>query len=231
MRLIILLLALLSPGLAAADSDITLAECGAGGCRCALSGLKASDMAVLTENALPAGAEDYVVIYDQGRLYWSPLSLGEIDRLAGGDGQCDLEVFYVPAPDNGQWQGRVRAQNIKGCPAQVEALVPPIVAQMGYSGRVDWQGKFDPAKLIPAGTRQPVRWSQRRADLYKGSLMAPDGKGVLQVTGDLTSVQLGSDHISTTMQLRIGGANPALAALGMKDCRVTAVYDYRLSGR
>lgn len=231
MRLIILLLALLSPGLAAADSDITIAECSAGGCRCALTGLTASDMAVLTENALPEAGRDYVVIFDQGKLYWSPLSLGEIDRLAGGDGHCDLEVFYLPAPDNGHWQGSVRAQNIRGCPAQVEALVPPVVAQMAYSGQVDWQGSFDPAKLVAQGGTQPVHWSQRRSDLYKGRLIAPDGKGVLQVTGDLTSVQLGSDHISTTMQLRIAGNNPALAALGMKDCRVTAVYDYRLSGR
>jgi hypothetical protein len=44
-------------------------------------------------------------------------------------------------------------------------------------------------------------------------------------------VQMASDHISTTMQLRIAGKNPALAALGMKDCRVTAVYDYRLNGK
>jgi hypothetical protein len=231
MRLMIFLLSLLSPSLAAAGGKITLAECAAGGCRCALSGLDAQDMEALTDNAMPAAPEDYVVLYDQGKLYWSPLSLEELDRLAGGDGQCDLEVFYLPAPDNGQWQGKVRAQNIRGCPAQVEAMVPPLVAQMAYSGRVDWQGKFDPAKLVTAGAKQPVQWSERRPDLYKGSLIAPDGKGILQVSGDLTSVQMASDHISTTMQLRISGKNPALAALGMKDCRVTAVYDYRLNGK
>lgn len=231
MRLMIFLLALLSPGLAAADAKITLAECSAGGCRCALSGLTAEEMQVLTDNAMPKEAKDYVVLFDQGKLYWSPLSLEEIDRIAGGDGQCPLEVFYVPPPDNGAWQGKVRAQNIRGCPAEVEAMVPPLVAQMAYSGQVDWQGKFDPAKLVPAGVKQPVSWSERRPDLYKGSLIAPDGKGILQVSGDLTSVQMASDHISTTMQLRIAGKNPALAALGMKDCRVTAVYDYRLNGK
>ncbi len=226
---------LAQPAAAQSMQDVTTAVCTAGnGCRCALSGISASNMAwLLNEQDPPANADALILLTVDGVTRWSPLTPDQADAENGGDGSCEIEVFPPTVAEDGIWGGRVRTQDITGCAAQVAEMVPGMVAGMSFSRQIAWNGRFDPAQLNENPARQVVAWRELHPNLYAGQLNNPVENDVLKVTGVLSSRLIDPDTASATLRLRVGAAGrnaAALAALGMADCRVTAIYDFERVG-
>lgn len=220
------------PAQARSGAEVTFVSCKQGsGCRCALSGMDASLVASLLNNQdPPANADQLILLTDEAGTMWSALTPDGADAKYGGNGLCPIEVFSPVQPEDGTWVGSVRTRAVTGCPDQVTALVPGMVAEMVFSRRITWGGRFDPAMLSEAPDTGVVTWTELTPVLYRGRLNTPEDQSILEVNGDLTASLVAPDKATATLRLRIGasGANAAaLAALGMTDCRTTAVYDFR----
>lgn len=211
--------------------EVTTVKCAAGkGCRCALSGISAFNMAwLLNQQDPPANSDKLILLTADGVTRWSSMTPDQADADHGGDGTCEIEVFLPAIPTDGTWTGKVRAQNFTGCAPQVAEMVPGMVAGMTFSRQVIWNGRFDPALLSADPSSQIVSWRELHPALFAGQLNTPVKSDVLQVTGALSSRLLTPDTATATLRLRVGtNAKNAgvLAALGMADCRVTAIYDF-----
>lgn len=211
--------------------EVTTVKCAAGkGCRCALSGISAFNMAwLLNQQDPPANSDKLILLTADGVTRWSSMTPDQADADHGGDGTCEIEVFLPVIPTDGTWTGKVRAQNFTGCAPQVAEMVPGMVAGMTFSRQVIWNGRFDPALLSADPSSQIVSWRELHPALFAGQLNTPVKSDVLQVTGALSSRLLTPDTATATLRLRVGtNAKNAgvLAALGMADCRVTAIYDF-----
>lgn len=219
------------PSAAQSLQDVTTVTCKAGaGCRCALSGINAFDMAwLLNQQDPPTNADKLILLTVDGVTRWSPQTPDQADAHNGGDGICEIEVFPPVLPEDGNWSGKVRAQDFTGCAPQVAELVPGMVAGMTFSRKIAWNGRFDPAQLSADPSSKIVSWSERHPNLFAGQLNSPVKSEVLQVTGALSSRLIAPHKATTTLRLRVGASGKnaaALAALGMADCRVTAIYDF-----
>lgn len=215
--------------------DVTTVKCAAGkGCRCALSGISAYNMAwLLNQQDPPANSDTLILLTADDVTRWSSMTPDQADADHGGDGTCEIEVFLPVTPADGTWTGKVRAQDFTGCAPQVAEMVPGMVAGMTFSRQVAWNGRFDPALLSADPTSQIVSWRALHPALFAGQLTTPVNSGVLQVTGALSSRLLTPDAATATLRLRVGtdAKNAgALATLGMADCRVTAIYDFKRVG-
>ena len=241
-RFLMAVLALLSgpylaqPAAAQSLQDVTTVKCTTGqGCRCALSGINAYDVAwLLNWQDPPANADTLILMIADGVTRWSSVTPDQADTDYGGDGTCEIEVFSPVIPADGTWAGKVRAQDITGCAPQVAEMVPGMLVNMTFSRQIPWKGHFDPALLSADPTSQIVRWRALHANLFAGQLTTPVKSDVLQVTGALSSRLLTPDTATATLRLRVGtDAKNAgvLAALGMADCRVTAIYDFERAGQ
>ncbi len=241
-HVLVAVLALLSgpylaqPVAAQSLQDVTTVNCAAGnGCRCALSGISAYNMAwLLNQQDPPANSDTLILLTADGVTRWSSMTPDQADADHGGDGTCEIEVFPAVIPADGTWAGKVRAQDFTGCAPQVAEMVPGMVAGMTFSRQVAWNGRFDPALLSADPTSKIVSWRALHANLFAGQLNTPVKSDVLQVTGALSSRLLTPDTATATLRLRVGtDAKNAgvLAALGMADCRVTAIYDFERTGQ
>lgn len=211
--------------------EVTTVKCAAGkGCRCALSGISAFNMAwLLNQQDPPANSDKLILLTADGVTRWSSMTPDQADADHGGDGTCEIEVFLPVIPTDGSWTGKVRAQNFTGCAPQVAEMVPGMVAGMTFSRQVTWNGRFDPALLNADPSSQIVSWRELHPALFAGQLNTPVKSDVLQVTGALSSRLLTPDAATATLRLRVGTNVKnagVLAALGMADCRVTAIYDF-----
>jgi hypothetical protein len=219
------------PILAQSMQDVTTVACMSGsGCRCALSGISAVNMAwLLNQQEPPANADKLILLSVDGVTRWSALSPDRADADHGGDGVCPIEVFLPVEPEDGTWTGKVRAQDFSGCAPQVAEMVPGVVAGMTFSRQIAWNRRFDPAQLSADPASKVVSWSELHPNLFAGKLNSPVKSDVLKVSGALSARLTAPDRATATLRLRIGssGKNAAtLAALGMADCRVTAIYDF-----
>lgn len=120
---IVALLTILSPAVSAQSYEkLVVAQCGAEGCRCALSSVTAEEAGLVLGVAPPSTGGTLTLVEYEGSYIWSPLSLEEIDFAAGGDGQCPLDLFDAIAPEDEEWRGTIssgdkRSENPNGpCP-------------------------------------------------------------------------------------------------------------------
>jgi hypothetical protein len=181
----------------------------------------------------PANADALILLKDGTSTRWSELSPDAADATYGGDGLCPIEVFAPILPEDGTWQGSVRAQSIEGCAPAVQEMVPGMVAALEFLRQIGWEGKFDPRKLSLDPNTGVVSWTELHPSLYGGQLNAPTNSDILTIHGALSASLVAPDTATATLRLRIGAkrANAeALAALGMADCRTTAVYDFKRVG-
>lgn len=219
------------PTIAQSLQDVTTVACTPGkGCRCALSGISAYDMAwLLNRQDPPANADALILLSVEGVTRWSSSTPDQADAQYGGDGHCEIEVFPPVAPADGTWSGTVRTQDFTGCAPQVGEMVSGMVAGMTFSRQIVWNGRFDPALLSSDPANQIVTWRELHPNLFAGALNSPVKSDVLQVAGALSSRLVDPDTATATLRLRVGAAGKnasALAALGMANCQVTAIYDF-----
>lgn len=214
--------------------QLMVARCAPGGCRCALVDISQEDLAFLLGPNIPAKATRMTLVSVGGKTYLSPRSADEVHRAAGGTGRCEVRLFEPMLPLDGMWRSSVRVHSMSGCLPQVVERVPPIVANMGASVPVRWNGRFDPAKLDGGGVTRVVEWTETAPGRFKGLISIPNN-GMLKVAISLTATLLTPERATATMHLRIGageGANAAaLGSLGMANCRTTAVYDFTRVGK
>ncbi|HQS45741.1 MAG: hypothetical protein B7Y12_04875 [Rhizobiales bacterium 24-66-13] len=214
--------------------ELMVARCAQGGCRCALVDITQDDLAFLLGPDIPARAMRMTLVSVGGKTYFSPRSADEVHRAAGGTGRCEVKLFEPMTPLDGMWRSSVRVSSMSGCLPQVAEMVPPIIDDMGATVPVTWNGRFDPTKLDGGGVTRVVEWTETAPGRFKGHINIPN-TGMLKVDIGLTSTLLTPERATATMHLRIGagaGANAAaLSALGMANCRTTAVYDFTRVGK
>ena len=230
-RLLPLFLTLSAP--AFAEDAIIYADCGAQGCTCHISAIPNAEIAQITGIPTPENAAQLTLVGRDGRFHWSSATRSEIDRDAGGDGTCEIEVFQEIIPLDGTWAGTVEVTGIEGCHPQVAAMVPPMVEGMATSHAVSWGGKFDPARLATGGQSPVVQWTRVRSDHFTGTVPIP-ANGVLDVSVDATATLLAPDQAKATLSIRFdpvsGKDAGALALIGMNGCEARAAYDFRRVG-
>lgn len=237
-RLLIIALTTLLPAMVQAQQnsgeELMVARCGQGGCTCALVDISQDDLVFLLGPDIPAKATRMTLVSAGGRTYFSPRTAEEVHRAAGGTGRCEVRLFEPTTPLDGMWQSSVRVHSMSGCLPQVAEMVPPIVQDMGATVPVNWNGRFDPAKLDGGGVTRVVEWTETAPGRFKGRINIPNN-GMLKVDIGLTSTLLTPERATAAMHLRIGadeGANAAvLGTLGMANCRTTAVYDFTRVGK
>lgn len=236
-RLLITAVTALLPVLAQAQQnsgeELMVARCGQGGCTCALVDISQDDLAFLLGSDIPADATRMTLVSTGGKTYFSPRNADEVHRAAGGTGRCEVRLFEPMVPLDGLWQSSVRVSSMSGCLPQVAQMAPPIVDDMGATVPLTWNGRFHPECLSGGASAPIVQWTEMAPGRFKGRLDIPSN-GILDVSADLTSTLVTPERATATMQLRIGaakGANAAiLAAAGMANCRTLAVYDFRRLG-
>jgi len=233
MRALFLILGLMLATPALAQTKVVLADCKPGGCRCSLSNATGQEAAVTVGLDLPSDWENMVLVNNDGFYFWSYQSREDIDIVFDGDGKCDLELFNAMVPEDGTWKSSVRVQDVKGCLPQVAQMLPPMVDGTGHVKQIVWGGKFHPSQFVVGNAPDGIRWTEVRPDRFDGTFPIPDN-GVLDVTVTATATLTAPDTAEATMALRIGAANGAnagaLAAIGMANCRVDAIYDFARIG-
>lgn len=217
---------------ALAQEKILYADCGDAGCTCYLTDTTLDAYALVTGEPAPAGAADMVLVSNKGDLIWSRSTPDELDLIAGGDGTCETVLFKI-IPEDGTWASSVRVQDIRGCLPQVAEMVPPMVAGIGASRSIVWGGRFDPAKFAIDGAKNAVRWTERNATYFDGTVPVP-ANPVLDVTATTTATLTAPDKAEATLALRLkagpGTDAAALAMIGMANCQVDATYDFVRTG-
>lgn len=230
-RILLTLLTLPAPALA--EDAIIYADCGNRGCTCHISAISAPEIAAITGIPTPPNAAQLTLVGRNGTYHWSAASRSDIDRDAGGDGSCDIEVFKEIVPQDGTWSGTVDVTGISGCHPQVAAMVPPMVEGMASTRSVVWGGVFDPARLATGGKSPVVQWTRVRSDYFTGTVPI-EANGVLDVSVNATATLLAPDHAEATLTIRFdpasGADGGALALIGMNGCEANAAYDFRRTG-
>ena len=232
MKRLFLALCLL-PAPAIAEDALIYADCGNAGCTCRISAASAEDIATLTGIPSPPNAAQLTLVVRGNSFHWSAASRSDIDREAGGDGVCEIEVFEEIIPKDGTWTGTVEVTGISGCHPQVAAMVPPMVEGMSQTNSITWGGAFDPAKLATGGQSPDVQWTRVRSDYFTGTVpMEPNG--VLDVSVNATATLLAPDQAAATLTIRFDPVSTAdggaLALIGMNGCEANAAYDFRHTG-
>jgi len=233
MRALFLILGLMLATPALAQTKVVLADCKPDGCRCSLSNATGLEATIAYGLELPSDWENMVLVNNDGFYFWSYQSREDIDIIFDGDGKCDLELFDAIVPEDGTWKSSVRVQDVKGCLPQVAQMLPPMVDGTGHIKQIVWGGKFHPSQFVVGNAPDGIRWTPVRPDRFDGTFPIPDN-GVLDVTVTATATLTAPDTAEATMALRIGAANgadaSALAAIGMANCRVDAIYDFTRIG-
>lgn len=232
MKRLFLALCLL-PAPAMAEDALIYADCGAAGCTCRISVASAEDIATLTGIPTPPNAAQLTLVVRRDSVHWSAASRSDIDREAGGDGNCDIEVFDEIIPEDGIWSSTVEVTGISGCHPQVAAMVPSMVEGMSQTKSISWGGVFDPVQLATGGQSPVVQWTRIRSDYFVGTVpMEPND--VLDVSVNVTATLLAPDQAAATLTIRFDPVSAAdggaLALIGMNGCEANAAYDFRRTG-
>ena len=226
-RLALSIVTLLAAPPALAQEKLVVADCGAGGCRCALAAVTMEEAEVVLGTAAPAGSTT-LVRFD-GDYIWSSLSLREIDLAAGGDGECPLELFDVMVPEDGKWIGTVTGRQVSHCPAGLNAALDPMTDALVFPRDIVWNGAFHPDRFRMEGAARAIDWSRVDDTRFTGKGPAVSQSGAsslvdIGVTYDARLVDPRLARIEVQLKVRAQGASQAVidaAGLGKCDVRVT----------
>lgn len=233
-RLVMALVALFAAAPALAQEKLTVAECSAGGCRCALSSLTMQEAEVVLGTPAPAGTTT-LVRYD-GTYIWSPLSLTEIDLAAGGDGECPLELFDALVPEDGQWIGTVTDRHVSQCPPGLDAALEPVTEAMVFPRDIAWGGSFHPDRIRMEGTARAIDWTRLSDTRFTGTGPAASEAGMssmvrIGVTYEAELIDPRLVRILVQLSVRAEGASQAVIdAAGLGHCDVRVTVDLARSG-
>lgn len=237
-KILIVLLALLSPTVAAQSHEkLVVAQCGAEGCRCALSAVTAEEAGLVLGGAPPSTGGTLTLVEYAGSYIWSPLSPEEIDLAAGGDGQCPLELFEAMAPEDGQWRGTIRQQAVSQCPAMLEPMLSGLAEQMVFARRMSWGGAFHPDKIRMEGAAAAISWTKVGDNHFSGAgpRAGETGPAATVDVGVAYDARLTSPRaVAITVGVNVttkGLSQAVIDAAGLGNCRVNIEVDFaRIDG-
>lgn len=215
---------------------LVVAQCGAEGCRCALSAVTAEEAGLVLGVAPPSSRGTLTLVEYEGSYIWSPLSPEDIDLAAGGDGQCPLELFDAMAPEDGQWQGAIRQRSVSQCPAMLEPMLTGLSDQMVFARRMNWDGVFHPDKIRMEGNAAAIRWTKIGDNHFSGEgpsagETGPTSMVDVGVTYDarLTSPRAVAITVGVNITAR-GVSQAVIDAAGLGNCRVRIEVDFARIG-
>jgi hypothetical protein len=128
---------------------VTIAECGEGGCSCYDSELTIPDIEVVLGASMPDGVERPIVVDDGSGLFWSEVSLEDIETIYGGDGTCSQAQSLQP--EDGIWSRQSRFIFLTCGPAtqMMRSMMEPHLNDE-IPPRVIWDGVFDGSVYLRA---------------------------------------------------------------------------------
>lgn len=229
---------LIAPHVAAAAT--TVATCRLGGCECSLSPLSAEDIVFVwdleTLDITPTDltSATLVVDLDHDAIYWTDATRESIDRAYQGDGNCPIELFPDEplVPRDGTWRWQVTGTSIGGCPPLLAAALGASLPDT-HTVRVDWGGRFDPARLSTSPEMSVYRWRDTGGNT---STTEPHGgrdcdggtcsSASVRLWMSLVSPELIRGHmvLKTRVDTPDAAAGQVLAALGIGACDVVVGY-------
>lgn len=221
---------------ASAYEKLIVAQCGAEGCRCALSTVTAEEAGVVLGVAPPSTGGTLTLVEYEGSYIWSPLSPEEIDLAVGGDGQCPLELFDAMAPEDGEWHGTIRQRSVLQCPAVLEPMLAGLSDQMVFSRRMSWGGAFHPDKIRMEGAAAAIRWTKIGDNYFSGEgpRAGETGPTSMVDVGVLYDARLTDPRaVAITVGVNItakGVSQAVIDAAGLGNCRVRIDVDFARIG-
>lgn len=236
--LVLSALAVLLP-VAPANAGVTYALCGMSGCSCYASDESPQDVMDrlgadfdIVENGQVDPTSGTLVI-DQpfNAIYWSSASRNAIDRSSGGDGSCDIQLFDPLIPRDGVWRWNTTGTIIEGCPDMMASMLASGLGD-SHSTRVNWGGRFDPAKLANQAEMSVYDWRDLGGESWRTLPLGDSGcqDGVCQSISLRLWMTLVSEtrvrgHLNYDMKIDAGPqAASVLAGFGMDSCRITVKY-------
>lgn len=231
LALILPLLMIATPALA--QEKLIVADCGDGGCRCALSALTMEEAGVVIGASAPEGSA--ALVRHGGDYIWSPLSPSEIDLVAGGDGECPLELFEAMTPEDGSWVGSVVDRKISQCPAGLDAALAPVTEALVFPRDIAWGGSFHPDRIRMQGAARAIDWTRVDERRFTGEGPSASQRGgssvEIGVSYDARLIDPRLVRILVRLKIRTRGPSQAvLDAVGMGRCDVTVTVDLAKTG-
>ena len=229
MRYALILAAFMAATPVLAQEKLTVADCGDGGCRCALSAVTMEEAEIVLGTPAPEGTT--TLVRYGGDYIWSPLSLADIDLAAGGDGQCPLELFDAMLPEDGAWVGTVTGQNISQCPPGLEAALLPVTEAMVLPRDITWGGSFHPDRIRLEGTARAINWNRVSETHFTGEGPSGGSSGAasrvqIGVTYDARLIDPRLVRILVKLKVRTEGLSQAVIdAAGLGRCDVSVTVD------
>ena len=234
MRPALTLAALLAATPALAQEKLTIADCGAEGCRCTLSAVTLEEAGIVLDTPAPEGTATLVRL--NGEYIWSPLSPEDIDFAAGGDGQCPLELFDAMIPEDGAWIGTVTNRSISQCPPGLDAAVAPVTDAMVFPRDIAWGGSFHPDRIRIDGTERAIDWTRLSETHFTGQGPAASEAGAsslvqIGVTYDAKLIDPRLVRILVRQKIRTEGLSQAVIdAAGLGRCDVSVTVELARKG-
>ena len=230
----LILAAVLAAAPALAQEKLTVADCGAEGCRCALSAVTMEEAGLLLGTPAPEGST--VLVRLNGDYVWSSLSLPEIDLAAGGDGECPLELFDAMVPEDGSWIGTVADRRVSQCPAGLDAALEPLAQALVFPRDIAWGGSFHPDRIRMEGTARAIDWTRVSETHFTGQGPSASESGAaslvkIGVTYDARLIDPRLVRILVQLQVRTEGVSQAVIdAAGLGKCDVSMTVDLARTG-
>lgn len=234
MRPALTLAALLAATPALAQEKLTIADCGAEGCRCTLSAVTMEEAGIVLGTPAPEGTATLVRL--NGEYIWSALSPEDIDFAAGGDGQCPLEFFDAMIPEDGAWIGTVTDQSISQCPPGLDAALAPVTDAMVFPRDITWGGSFHPDRIRIEGTERVINWTRHSETHFTGQGPAASEAGAsslvqIGVTYDAKLIDPRLVRILVRLKIRTEGLSQAVIdAAGLGRCDVSVTVELARKG-
>lgn len=140
MRPALTLAALLAATPTLAQEKLTIADCGAEGCRCTLSAVTMEEAGIVLDTPAPEGTATLVRL--NGEYIWSPLSSKTSTSPQAGMANARWNFSMQLIPEDGAWIGTVTNRSISQCPPGLDAAVAPVTDAMVFPRDIAWGNGF-----------------------------------------------------------------------------------------
>jgi len=219
---------LLSTSFATAQEKVVVATCTSGeGCDCLLSDVTIEEARILLGEGPPPGVEPLLVQTSDG-FVWSHVTASDLDLVLGGNGECELALFPAIEPKDGLWRGTVASQNVSGCPAGLESRLVPPLGGVNETRRMEWGGVFRPDLISHPGDT-PIQWTKITEDRYRGTMPMPATDQV-RLSAEWISEIKDPEYVRSDLDVAIASAASGAAMIGLANCKIHVVVEFRRIG-